>query len=62
MINFNNIKKSLNIKRKRIKEISFNASILEKNKYFNINYIFLKELNLFIYYIDLNLDNFNIFN
>ena len=62
MINFNNIKKSSSIKRKRIKKTLFNISILEKNKYLNINYIFLKELNLIIYYISSNLNIFNIFN
>ena len=62
MINFNNIEESFNIKYKRIKEIFFNIFILKKNKYLNINYIFLEKLNLTIYYINLNFNNFNIFN
>ena len=62
MINFNNIKKSPNIKRKRIKKTLSNISTLEKNKYLNINYTFLKELNLIIYYINLNFNDFNILN
>ena len=49
-------------KRKGIKKIFFNVFTLEKNKYLNINYIFLEELNLIIYYINLNFNNFNIFN
>ena len=59
MINLN-IEKGLSAKRKRIKEVLFNISILEKDKYLNINYIFLKELNLIIYYINSNFNNFNI--
>ena len=62
MINFNNIEESLSIKRKRIKEVFFNVFTLEENKYLNINYIFLKELDLTIYYIDLSFNNFNILN
>ena len=61
MINFKNIKESLSIKRKCIKKTLFNAFILEENKYLNINYIFLKELDLIIYYINLSFNNFNIF-
>ena len=60
MINFNNIGESPSIKRKRIEETLFNASTLGENKYLNINYTFLKELNSIIYYIDPSLDNFNI--
>ena len=62
MFNFNNIKKGFSIKRKYIKLIFFNIFTLEKNKYLNINYIFLKELDLIIYYINSNSNDFNIFN
>ena len=60
MINFNNIGEGLSIKRKRIEEAPFNASTLGEDKYLNINYIFLKELNSTIYHIDPSLDDFNI--
>ena len=62
VINFNNIGESLSIKRKRIEEALFNTSTLKKNKYLNINYIFLKELNFTIYYINPSLNDFNILN
>ena len=60
MINFNNIKKSFSTKRKCIEEVFFNAFILEEDKYLNINYTFLKELNLIIYYINSSFNDFNI--
>ena len=41
--------KSFNNKRKRVKEILFNAFILKKNNYFNVNIIFIDELNFNIY-------------
>ena len=44
----------------RIEEISFNVSVLEKNDYFNINYIFLKKLNFIIHYSNINSNDFNI--
>ena len=60
MINFNNIRESFSIKRKRIEEVLFNASILGEDKYLNINYTFLKKLDLIIYHIDLSFNDFNI--
>ena len=53
--------KVLSNKRKRIEETLFNIFPLEKNNYFNINYIFLKNLNSNIYLQNINFDNFNIF-
>ena len=47
-------------KRKRIEETSFNVSASEENDYFNINYIFLKELNSIMHYSNINSNDFNI--
>ena len=47
-------------KRKRIEETSFNASASGENDYFNVNYVFLKELNFIIYYSNVNSNDFNI--
>ena len=52
--------KLLSNKRKRIEETSFNVSASKKNDYFNINYIFLKELNFIMHYSNINSNDFNI--
>ena len=61
IINFNFNKKDFNNKRKRVKKALFNIFALEKNNYFNINYIFIKELNFNIYFLNIILNNYNIF-
>ena len=52
-------KKNFNNKRKRVEKILFNVFISEKNNYFNINIIFINELN---FNIHIFLNNYNIFN
>ena len=56
------MKENFNNKRKRIKEVFFNISTLEENNYLNINYVFLDNLNFNIYLLNIDLDDYNIFN
>ena len=54
--------KNFNNKYKRVEKILFNVFILKKNNYFNINIMFINELNFNIYILNIVLNNYNIFN
>ena len=61
-INAINFKGKSPNKRKRLKETLFNPFASEENKYLNVNYVFLEELNSSIHLSDISPDNYKILN